>query len=685
MKDEMKTKKQLIEELEALRRQTEALQKSDELYHILAENTYDMITRHLPDSTYLYVSPACRTLFGYGPEELIGTKAFDQMHPEDVKRIIAITQEAMKTGGSQMGQYRHLRKDGQYIWVETVGKVIKNEETGAIEEIICVVRDITDRKRAVDAMRTSEERSRLLFENIPLGTGVATVEGKLLAYNEAFSKITGYTKAELLNFNVRSLYPYPENRAPLLKQLQRNGYVKNYEVFLQRKNGTPFYANLTINKITFDGENALLTVVEDITEIKRTAEELKNSHSLLAATLESTADGILVIDPGGKVSSFNLKFLDLWRIPESLIAKRDDEQLLRFVLDQLENPDAFLDKVRKLYQTPDATSIDELAFKDGRIFERYSQPQRIGDKIAGRVWSFRDITERKRAEEELRAAQRETARLLVAAQESRRALLGVVEDQQKAEAEIRKLNAELERRVRERTAMLEAANKELEAFAYSVSHDLRAPLRAIDGYSRFVLEDYTEKLDDEGKRLLNVIRTNTQKMDQLITDLLGLSRVSRTEMKLSRIDMTTLVNSIYHEAALPEDQEKIIFSVEPLPDVFGDPTLIRQVWVNLISNAIKYNLPKEERRIEIGSHVENDMNVYYIKDTGVGFNPDYTHKLFGLFQRLHKAEEFEGTGVGLAIVKRIVLRHGGKVWAEGKVNEGATFWFSLPKKELDYE
>ena len=228
---------------------------------------------------------------------------------------------------------------------------------------------------------------------------------------------------------------------------------------------------------------------------------------------------------------------------------------------------------------------------------------------------------------------------------------------------------------------LKPANKELEAFSYSVSHDLRAPLRAIEGYSRFVLEDYMEKLDDEGKRLLNIIRTNTRKMDQLITDILALSRVSRTEMKLSRIDMTTLVNSIYHESASPEIQEKFVFSVSALPDAFGDPTLIRQVWANLISNAIKYTLPKEERRIEIGGRVESDMNIYYIKDTGVGFNPDYTHKLFGLFQRLHKAEEFEGTGVGLAIVQRIVLRHGGKVWAEGKVNEGATFWFSMPIKQ----
>jgi signal transduction histidine kinase len=249
----------------------------------------------------------------------------------------------------------------------------------------------------------------------------------------------------------------------------------------------------------------------------------------------------------------------------------------------------------------------------------------------------------------------------------------------------RELNEELEQRVLERTAQLEASNRELEAFSYSISHDLRAPLRAIDGFSRFVLEDYAEKLDDDGKRLLNVIRTNTQKMDQLIVDILALSRAIRAEMKLSRIDMTTLVNSIYRETVSPEIQEKFVFSVSQLPEAFGDLTLIRQVWVNLISNAVKYTIPKEERRIEIGGRVEYGMNLYYVKDTGVGFNPDYAHKLFGLFQRLHSEAEFEGTGVGLAIVQRIILRHGGKVWAESKVNEGATFWFSIPRKEAHDE
>jgi PAS domain S-box-containing protein len=236
---------------------------------------------------------------------------------------------------------------------------------------------------------------------------------------------------------------------------------------------------------------------------------------------------------------------------------------------------------------------------------------------------------------------------------------------------------ELEQRVAERTAQLEMSNKELEAFAYSVSHDLRAPLRAVDGFSRIVLEEYSDKLDDEGKRLLNMVRANTQKMDKLIADLLELSRMTQAQIQSSRIDMTAMAQSVYQEVALPEVRERFEFSIAALTDAMGDPTLIRQVWRNLLSNAVKFTSPRDTRRIEVGGYTEKDRNVYFVKDSGVGFDPQYAHKLFGAFQRLHKASEFEGTGIGLAIVLRIVHRHGGEVWAEGKVNEGATVYFTL--------
>jgi signal transduction histidine kinase len=249
------------------------------------------------------------------------------------------------------------------------------------------------------------------------------------------------------------------------------------------------------------------------------------------------------------------------------------------------------------------------------------------------------------------------------------------------EEKIRAFNTELEQRIIERTSQLEAANKELEAFAYSVSHDLRAPLRAVDGFSKFVLEDYENKLDSEGKRLLNLIRSNIQKMDQLITDLLALSRVARCELNFSGIDMTQMAISMFKETAAQDVHDKINLKVDQLPEAYADPTYLRQVWANLIANAIKFSSKEMKPSIKICGRTENGFNVYYVKDNGVGFNPEYAHKLFGVFQRLHKSDDFEGTGVGLAIVQRIIHRHGGKVWAEGEEGKGAIFYFSLPVKK----
>lgn len=260
-------------------------------------------------------------------------------------------------------------------------------------------------------------------------------------------------------------------------------------------------------------------------------------------------------------------------------------------------------------------------------------------------------------------------------------LQGEILERQEAEERIRQLNEVLDTRVKERTVQLEASNKELEAFAYSVSHDLRAPLRAIDGFSNILLQKYDQQLDEDGKRILGIIFTNTQKMDHLITDLLALSRASRSRFTYSLIDMTALVHSIYLEIVPPEVQQKFEFKVSNLPAARGDPTLIRQVWTNLISNAVKYTLPKEKCRIEIDGYEEDGALSYLIRDNGVGFDPRYMDKLFGVFQRLHKESEFEGTGVGLAIVQRIIQRHGGRVWAVGQVDKGAAFYFTIPTRQ----
>ncbi len=242
---------------------------------------------------------------------------------------------------------------------------------------------------------------------------------------------------------------------------------------------------------------------------------------------------------------------------------------------------------------------------------------------------------------------------------------------------LRNLNTELKRE----TIKLEDANNELEAFAYSVSHDLRVPLRAIDGFSRIVIEDYENELDEEGVRLLNVVRENTKKMGQLIDDILLLSRAGRQEMKISDLDMTSLAKSIYANFHQDTEGRTVIFTVDDLPRAMGDRVLLTQVLTNLIGNAIKFTRDNNITKIEVGFKNENDDYIYYVKDNGAGFDMKYYDKLFGLFQRLHTQEEFNGTGVGLSIVQRIISRHGGRVWGEGKVGEGATIYFSLPKNQ----
>ncbi|HJS90059.1 MAG TPA: response regulator [Steroidobacteraceae bacterium] len=243
---------------------------------------------------------------------------------------------------------------------------------------------------------------------------------------------------------------------------------------------------------------------------------------------------------------------------------------------------------------------------------------------------------------------------------------------------LRRVNRELEQRVLERTRELEIANRDLEAFSFSVSHDLRAPLRIIQGFCELFIEDFGPQVPEDGRALLKRIEGGAQRMSRLIEDLLNFSRAGRRALELTRIAMSELVRSVVAELAEPSPSRQVQIEIADLPDAWGDPALIRQVLVNLLSNALKFTSTRPCARIELTSTDHEGQHVYRIADNGVGFDEAYAHKLFGVFQRLHSEEEFAGTGIGLSIVKRIIERHGGRIWAEGRLNEGATFSFILP-------
>ncbi|MCH8213886.1 MAG: PAS domain S-box protein [Proteobacteria bacterium] len=592
------------------------------------EQNPEPVLRFAADGKLLYANPASGRVL----KELacgIGEPA-----PEDWRRMFT---QVLETGASKEFEYACADRTLSFL-ISTV------PETGYV---IVRGRDITKRKQAEVALRESEERFRILIDGSSQGILVHR-NLRTLYVNQSLVEMFGYDSAdEILALESREAMTAPEERARLLgyheARLRGEPAPVDYEYRGLRKDGSKIWLENRSFHIDWEGGPAICTTLFDITERKQAAVALRESKEQFRAVVDNSPTKIHIKDLDGRYTLIN-------RQSEILFGVTDEEARGKTSRDIFpkEVADSFAGHDQAVIDSGQTIENEEEWVQDDGVhtFLTVKFPIRgaTGEIVAvGAIGT--DITERKQAEEE-----------------------------------IRRLNTSLEGRVVQRTAELEAANKELEAFSYSVSHDLRAPLRTIDGFSRILLEEHAESLDDEGKNYLQRVRAGSQKMGQLIDAVLQLSRLARGNLKRKELDLSKIVDSIVGELKESQPDRDMTFKVARGVTAAGDEQLIKVALQNLLGNAVKYTGKKDQARIEFGVTNGDGRNVYFVRDNGAGFDMSYADKLFAPFQRAHGAAEFEGTGIGLATVQRIINRHRGTVWAEAEVDNGATFFFTLSQE-----
>lgn len=566
-----------------------------------------------------------------GPEEIIGHFDHDIFTPDEAARLTAIKQRVIGEDTELREQMWLERPEGR-IFLDISMEPI-HDENGRIIGVRSATVDLTKIKLTEEALRLSEEKFSLAFANNPAALAITKLEdGRFVEVNDTWVSLIGYSREEAIGHSAREMqiWPTPEAAAGFVRELQENGIVSGWEQEFRKKSGEVFVAQMSTQVLDVQGDKMILTTLVDVTERKLAENKLRDRERLLRDVIDGSPSPISLKDVDGKFITINKSFEKMLGMSrEDIKGKTDNDIAPREIADYRRTHD------KKVMETGNPVQIEEVAdLPDGRhVFLANKFPLVDADRqIYGVGAISHDITERKQADEMLK----------------------------------------------ERTQQLEDANKELESFSYSVSHDLKAPLRAIEGFSRMLLKKDADQLSEDALRKLDVIRSNADRMNTLIDDLLSFSKVLKSNIAISEINVDELAKEAWTEIQSANTEREIELRIKNILPGKGDPALVRQVLLNLLSNAVKFTKSRKPGIIEMSCYSENGHVVYCVKDNGLGFDMAYHDKLFGVFQRLHSHEEYEGTGVGLAIVHRIINRHGGKVWAEGEVDKGATFYFTLP-------
>lgn len=501
--------------------------------------------------------------------------------------------------------------------------------------------DISARKNAEMALGESEKQFHAFFDNSIDAMLLTAPDGRIFAANSTACQIFRRSEEELIKLGRSAVVVETDPRlGNLLKEREKTGKARG-ELTLLRGDGSTFPAELSSSIFTDSlGNFKTSMIVRDITERKNSEKTLRTSEAKYRALVEQSLTGIYIFEKE-RFLYVNNRFCEMFGYTS--------------------------DELLKNLRPVDVVIPDD----------RQSASENIRKRLSGEIESVKYIARGLRKDQNKIWIEIHGTHIKL---DDKDVITGTVLDiteRKIAEEKLRDINAELELKVQERTTQLKEANVELEAFAYSVSHDLRAPLRTIEGFARILNEDYGSKLGTEGQHNCQVIQESARKMGRLIGDLLEFSRVNRFEIQASNLDMKSMVEEIYFELTNAEQRKSIEFQCNDLHSAKGDEVLIRQVWTNLISNAVKFSSKKTNPKITVSSRKDKNCTEYSVTDNGAGFNPKYSYKLFSVFQRLHSAKEFDGTGVGLAIAERIIKRHGGKIWAEGEIDKGAVINFTL--------